>query len=180
MGVQNDFCKGGSLAVKDGNAVIPLINDLRARKSFDLTVFTQDWHPPNHISYASNHQNMKPFESINLTYTTGQRVCGTQYLSKYGTNATTDCSPVVEVFDQTVWPDHCVHESPVAQIHSDLDRSVHFNTPVHFVKKGLEEQVDSYSAIYNIVGTSETLVPALLRDAGIEVVYVAGLALDYC
>ena len=55
--VQNDFCEGGALAVKDGNAVIPLINELREKRHFDVTVFTQDWHPSNHISFASNHKN---------------------------------------------------------------------------------------------------------------------------
>ena len=43
--MQNDFCEGGSLAVKGANSIIPLINELREKRVFDLTVFTQDWHP---------------------------------------------------------------------------------------------------------------------------------------
>jgi nicotinamidase/pyrazinamidase len=51
---------------------------------------------------------------------------------------------------------------------------------IHYVTKGVEEQVDSYSAIYNVAGTSETRLPELLKDQGITHVYVVGLALDYC
>ena len=51
--VQNDFCKGGSLEVKDANAIIPRINDLMGQ--FDLVVATLDYHPSNHKSFASNH-----------------------------------------------------------------------------------------------------------------------------
>jgi len=42
--VQNDFCSGGSLAVPDGDATVPVINELR-KKSWDMVVLTQDWHP---------------------------------------------------------------------------------------------------------------------------------------
>ena len=63
--VQNDFCSGGALAVPDGDAVVPLINELGAR--FANVVLTQDWHTPHHASFASSHDRT-PFEVIPLTY----------------------------------------------------------------------------------------------------------------
>lgn len=64
--VQNCFIPGGSLAVKEGNVIVPLIN--RLAKSFDNVVMTQDWHTPGHISFASAHAGKKPFESVKLPY----------------------------------------------------------------------------------------------------------------
>jgi len=64
--VQNCFLPGGSLAVKDGDQVIPVIN--RIAKGFDNIVLTQDWHTPKHISFASTHAGKKPFEMIDLKY----------------------------------------------------------------------------------------------------------------
>ena len=75
--VQNDFLPGGSLAVAGGNEIIAPIERLAQR--FSNVVMTQDWHPGDHISFASNHPGKKPFETIELDY-------GTQVL----------------------WPDHCV------------------------------------------------------------------------
>jgi nicotinamidase/pyrazinamidase len=88
--VQNDFMPGGSLEVPQGNMIVPLIN--RLQKYFDLVVVTQDWHPQNHKSFASNHANKKPFEEIDL-----QRM------------------------KQTLWPDHCVQGTKGADFHPDLN-----------------------------------------------------------
>ena len=87
--VQNDFMPGGSLEVPDGNIIVPLVN--RLQKYFDLVVATQDWHPQNHKSFASNHSNKKPFDEINL----------------HG-------------IKQILWPDHCVQGSKGAEFHPDL------------------------------------------------------------
>jgi nicotinamidase/pyrazinamidase len=64
--VQNCFLPGGSLAVKDGDQVIPVIN--RLAKGFANVVLTQDWHTAGHISFASAHAGKKPFETIDLPY----------------------------------------------------------------------------------------------------------------
>jgi nicotinamidase/pyrazinamidase len=68
--VQNCFLPGGSLAVKDGDQVVPVIN--RIAKGFANVVLTQDWHTAGHISFASSHSGKKPFETISLPY--GQQV----------------------------------------------------------------------------------------------------------
>jgi nicotinamidase/pyrazinamidase len=64
--VQNDFCPGGALAVADGDAIVPLINQLAAK--FETVVLTQDWHPANHISFAAQHPGATPFSQITLPY----------------------------------------------------------------------------------------------------------------
>ena len=64
--VQNCFLPGGSLAVKDGGQVVPIIN--RIAKAFSNVVLTQDWHTPAHVSFASSHAGKKPFELVDLAY----------------------------------------------------------------------------------------------------------------
>lgn len=88
--VQYDFLPGGSLAVADGDAIIPVVNALA--KKFANVVLTQDWHPADHISFASQHEGKAPFETVELDY-------GTQVL----------------------WPDHCVWDTRGAEISDALD-----------------------------------------------------------
>lgn len=64
--VQNCFLPGGSLAVKDGEQVVPVIN--RIAKAFTNVVMTQDWHTAGHVSFASAHPGKKPFEIVDLPY----------------------------------------------------------------------------------------------------------------
>jgi len=64
--VQNDFCKGGSLEVPDGDAVVPVINALIP--SFTTVVLTQDWHPAKHSSFASEHDGKQPMETVSFPY----------------------------------------------------------------------------------------------------------------
>jgi nicotinamidase/pyrazinamidase len=64
--VQNCFLPGGSLAVKDGDQVVPIINKIA--KDFANVVMTQDWHTAGHVSFASSHPGKKPFETIDLNY----------------------------------------------------------------------------------------------------------------
>jgi nicotinamidase/pyrazinamidase len=66
--VQNCFVPGGTLPVKGGDEIVPLIN--RLAKAFENVVLTQDWHTPGHISFASSHPGKKPFETISLPYGT--------------------------------------------------------------------------------------------------------------
>ena len=62
--IQTDFLPGGRLAVPEGDAIIPLVNDLQ--KHFELVVASQDWHPPGHQSFASSHPGRQAFEQIDL------------------------------------------------------------------------------------------------------------------
>jgi nicotinamidase/pyrazinamidase len=62
--IQNDFCPGGALAVRDGDAVVPVANTLA--KKFELVVATQDFHPAGHLSFAVNHPGKREYERIDL------------------------------------------------------------------------------------------------------------------
>lgn len=64
--VQNDFCPGGSLAVADGDEIVPLINAMMG--DFQSVILTQDWHPASHSSFATNHAGKNPFEMIDMSY----------------------------------------------------------------------------------------------------------------
>jgi nicotinamidase/pyrazinamidase len=64
--VQNCFLPGGSLAVKEGEQVVAVINKIA--RGFTNVVITQDWHTPGHVSFASAHSGKKPFETVDLAY----------------------------------------------------------------------------------------------------------------
>ncbi len=87
--VQNDFTAGGVLEVPGGDGIIEPINRIQGK--FELVIATQDWHPPDHASFASNHDGKRPFDVIDL----------------HG-------------MKQTLWPDHCVQGSDGADFHPGL------------------------------------------------------------
>jgi nicotinamidase/pyrazinamidase len=66
--VQNCFVPGGTLPVKGGDEVVPLIN--RIAPAFPHVVLTQDWHTRGHLSFASSHPGKKPFDTVSLPYGT--------------------------------------------------------------------------------------------------------------
>ena len=64
--MQNDFCPGGKLEVKDGDAIVPGINKLMAE--FRTVILTQDWHTKGHSSFATSHKGAEPFSVIDMSY----------------------------------------------------------------------------------------------------------------
>ena len=78
--------------MESGEEIIPVINRLSRSGDYDLVVATQDWHPPDHGSFASNHPDTSPFDEGEL-------------------------GGLPQVF----WPDHCVQGSAGAELHRDLD-----------------------------------------------------------
>ena len=107
--MQNDFING-TLPVAGGESIIPTINKLSGLKEWDYLGFTTDYHPANHISFASNSPfNLSPFESIDMAYTNFEEVCGEEYRSIYKESAAGNCSAndVHVQFSQELWPDHC-------------------------------------------------------------------------
>jgi nicotinamidase/pyrazinamidase len=143
--VQNCFLPGGSLAVKDGEQVVPVINKIA--KAFSNVVMTQDWHTPAHVSFASTHSGRKPFEVIDLAY--GKQV---------------------------LWPDHCVQGTEGAALSKDLS----IPQAELIIRKGFHNDVDSYSAFAEADGKTSTGLAAYLKARGIDRVFVAGLATDFC
>jgi nicotinamidase/pyrazinamidase len=90
--LQNDFLPGGALAVPHGDEVIPVANELQKR--FELVLATQDWHPPNHGSFAANHAGKKP----------GDRI-------------------ILDGIEQILWPVHCVQNTHGAEFAAAFDTS---------------------------------------------------------
>jgi len=143
--VQNDFLPQGSLAVQDGDQIVPNVNKLMDK--FDLVVATQDWHPKEHGSFASNHKNRKPGEQIEL----------------FGLN-------------QVLWPDHCVQGTNGAEFSSELNTS----GIDHVIQKGTDILVDSYSGFFDNGKKKETQLNEFLKSKQVEMVFIVGLATDYC
>ena len=88
--IQNDFLPGGALEVRDGDQIISVTN--RIMEKFDLVIATQDWHPSNHKSFASQHKGKNPGDMIKL-----------------------------KDLDQVLWPDHCIQETYGAEFSEKLN-----------------------------------------------------------
>jgi nicotinamidase/pyrazinamidase len=89
--VQNDFLPGGALAVKEGDQILPILNAIQPK--FQIIVATQDFHPADHGSFASNHAQKNIGDLIDLNG-----------------------------FSQILWPIHCVQGSEGAAFHPDLNQ----------------------------------------------------------
>lgn len=149
--IQPDFLPGGALPTHRGKEILEPIARLLEANPFGLYVATQDWHPPDHISFASNHAGRKPMDRIDL----------------YG-------------HEQILWPDHCIQGTSGATLHSSID----WNRFSVVIRKAVDPRVDSYSAIRNNWGPDGDRPPTglagYLRERGIEQVFLAGLARDFC
>ncbi len=91
--LQNDFIPGGSLPVEEGDLIIDDINKIAEifKKNDAYIVLTQDWHPPDHLSFASNHPGKNPSDE----YQSGG-------------------------IEPVLWPDHCIQSSKGAKFHQNL------------------------------------------------------------
>lgn len=90
--VQNDFLSDGNLAVPNAEEIIPYINSIQSR--YDLVLATQDWHPGNHKSFASQYAEHQVFDNIEL-----------------------------KGVKQTLWPDHCVQNTVGAEFSNSLEQN---------------------------------------------------------
>ncbi len=143
--VQNDFCPGGALAVPDGDRVVPVVN--RLAPAFRHVILTQDWHPADHLSFASMHPGKAPGDVIEASYG-----------------------------EQILWPDHCVQGTRGAQLHEGL--AVPHACLV--LRKGMDPAVDSYSAFSENDGSTGTGLAGYFEERGIDRIFIAGLAADFC
>lgn len=130
--VQNDFCPGGALAVKDGEQVVPILNGyIDQFTKAGLPIFaTRDWHPAK-----TSHFN-------------------------------TGGGP---------WPPHCIQGSKGAEFHPDLK----LPPDTAIVSAGMGPDEDGYSGFLGVDDGGVKLVD-LLRQRGVERIFVGGLATDYC
>ncbi|KAJ9636343.1 NAD(+) salvage pathway protein [Coniosporium tulheliwenetii] len=147
--------QNGSLAVAGGRDIAPIINSLLSLP-FTLKVATKDFHPRDHISFASNHPppHNKPFESV-ITIANPYNASETERTR--------------------LWPDHCVQGTPGAELIPELDIA----KIQHVVEKGQDKRVEMYSAFAAPFRDPRGLAERL-RESGVTHVFVVGLAMDYC
>ncbi|EEA20918.1 NAD(+) salvage pathway protein [Talaromyces marneffei ATCC 18224] len=168
--MQEDFCPpNGSLAVEGGRTIAPLIVKLLNLPAFVIRIGTQDWHPADHISFASNHPspNNKPFESyIGMN----NPAPGREHETKR----------------QRLWPIHCVASTKGAEIIAEIAST---NKLDILAKKGMDTRVEMYSvfsdAFQNMdpsmhLKSVDVGVAATLKQYNVTDVFVVGLAGDYC
>lgn len=149
--VQPDFMPGGALACHEGDAIVPGINQLLRRRLFRHTVATQDWHPPGHVSFASQHAGTEPFEQIPL----------------YG-------------HTQTLWPDHCVQATPGAALHPDVDWSP-VDLILRKGSHPAVDSYSAFQENHGPDGSRpSTGLAGWLRERGVKEIYAVGLARNVC
>jgi nicotinamidase/pyrazinamidase len=119
----------------------------RLQARFDLVVATQDWHPADHGSFAANHPGRRAYEMIDL----------------HG-------------LPQTLWPAHCVQQSPGADFVPGLDRG----RWAAVFQKGTDPAIDSYSGFFDNGKRRATGLGDFLKEKGVTDVHVLGIATDYC
>ncbi len=159
---QNDFFSGGSLPVKNAEDVIGPINKLRFL-CYDhmYTFISQDYHPNNHMSFASTH-NEKPFVEKTLTLNLKQ------------TNGVEN----EIVVKQTLWPSHCIQGTKGTEFHKDF---LLLKSDKIF-RKGTMENVESYSAFGDqFYGKYEcTSLDKWLKSKNVTDIVIVGIATDFC
>lgn len=143
--LQYDFMPGGSLAVPQGDEVVGIANNLMPQ--FDLVIATQDWHPSDHLSFASQHAGQAVGDLIQL-----------------------------DGLPQVLWPDHCIQQTPGAQLHHSLEQQ----RIQHIVQKGTDRTIDSYSGFFDNGRRQATGLGELLQQHQVDQVSIMGLATDYC
>jgi nicotinamidase/pyrazinamidase len=154
--IQYDFLLGGPLAVPDGDAILPFVIDLMGSgHDYDLLVVSQDRHPPGHGSFASAHAGAEPF-------TLGE----------------------LAGLPQMLWPDHCVEGTRGADLAEEIEelliKEAAAGRRIHRVKKGVDRNVDSYSAFFDNARRHDTGLRSILLEQDVDEVDIVGLALDYC
>ncbi len=149
--IQPDFMPGGALAVEGGDQIVPLVRHLMERDLFGLYVATQDWHPADHVSFASNHPGREPMTNMQL----------------YG-------------HPQELWPDHCVQGTLGAEIDPGLSLN-QVSAIVRKGNNPKSDSYSAFRNNWSPEGERRpTGLAGYLRDRGIQDVYICGLTTDFC
>ena len=149
--IQPDFLPGGALPVDHGNEILDPVAELMRSDRFGFRVATQDWHPPDHISFASRHQGKAPYDRIEL----------------YG-------------HEQILWPDHCIQGTPGAELRRGLPWE-RVDAVIRKATDPVVDSYSAFRNNWNAAGERPaTGLRGYLRDRGIEAVFICGLARDFC
>ncbi|WP_269792437.1 nicotinamidase [Stenotrophomonas sp. Iso1] len=149
--LQPDFMPGGALPCHQGDAIVPGIAKLLASRQYATVVATQDWHPHDHASFASQYSGHKPLEVITLH---GQ--------------------------SQTLWPDHCVQGTAGAALDPRVDWN-NANLILRKGSDRQVDSYSAFRENFGPRGDRPaTGLAGWLHERGIAEVHVCGLARDYC
>ncbi|MDH3497703.1 MAG: bifunctional nicotinamidase/pyrazinamidase [Gemmatimonadota bacterium] len=149
--LQPDFMPGGALPVAEGDQLVSPIRDLLMSGRFDVVVATQDWHPPGHVSFASSHAGMAPYDTTTL----------------YG-------------HEQVLWPDHCVQGTAGAALHEGLPLEW-VDAIIRKGNDPAVDSYSGFRNNWNVMGDRPpTGLAGLLKERGTTHLLVCGLARDYC
>jgi nicotinamidase/pyrazinamidase len=149
--IQRDFLSNGALAVQDGERILEPVRVLMEQSKFAVQVATQDWHPENHISFASRHPGRQPFEQIQL----------------HG-------------HQQTLWPDHCLQSSPGAELFPELPWH-RLSAVIRKGMDPECDSYSGFRNNWNAKGERpSTGLAGYFKTRGISDVVICGLARDVC
>ncbi|KYM95514.1 PREDICTED: nicotinamidase-like [Cyphomyrmex costatus] len=163
--VQNDFIDG-TLALRkcgfgqDGLEVVQPINRLLKEGRWDKVIYTQDWHPENHISFFENLAMRELHPKSEITKETAKPFDTVVFLQPHIT--------------QILWPKHCVKNTWGAELHKDL-LIIPSSERVH---KGQDPDKESYSAFEDAEGSLK--LKRILSAVGATHLYACGIAYDIC
>ena len=149
--LQPDFMPGGALPVEEGDTLVEPIAELVRSNRFGLKVATQDWHPSDHVSFASRHEGSKPMERME-----------------------------VNGHQQTLWPDHCVQGTPGAELHPGLDWTP-VEAIIRKGTDPSSDSYSGFRNNWNPEGERPpTGLGGYLQERGVDTVVLCGLARDVC
>lgn len=149
--IQPDFLPGGALPVAHGDEVLEPVAELMRSERFGLRVATQDWHPADHISFASHHEGKASYDRIEL----------------YG-------------HEQILWPDHCIQGTPGAELRRGLPWE-RVDATIRKATDPRVDSYSAFRNNWNADGERPpTGLAGYLRDRGVEAVFICGLARDFC
>lgn len=154
-----------SPAHQDGAEVVPIINRLIQTISFDVIVYTLDWHPRNHISFYENLESRRQYLKGDKNRTIQMH------------DQVTYTGPRFET-EQVLWPIHCIQQTSDAALHKNLH--VDSTNKVVHLRKGIDPDIDSYSAFADNNQVQKTELDDKLKERHVTHVFVAGLATDFC
>lgn len=169
---QLDFQPGGALAISGGDEIVEAVDRLAAL--FTEVIITQDHHPRGHVSFASSYLDRVPFTAITLDQLERGEVALSERAA-FSLEELRDYLSQARGSMQALWPDHCVIGTPGESLDPRLDLA----RATCILRKGYRTAVDSYSAFRENDGSTTGLAEGLTAK-GIERVFVAGLAGDYC
>ncbi|GFO07246.1 nicotinamidase, partial [Plakobranchus ocellatus] len=138
--VQKCFLPGGSLAVNEGDYVIPIINWMREsyKHQFSLVALTKDWHCDRHISFVTSHSGHDVFSEVNLRYLENGTLCLGGTITKSNFPEAVTCSPEdpSRTMPQVLWPEHCIQNLTTGSASSRIDGSLDVRAEDVIITKG--------------------------------------------